>query len=299
MKPIDSITSREVRAQPLGPVQTIRENHQPPEFPDQLSQAETSRPEGFTPSKPKLVELRVIQALMQARDAGQKTLNLTADALEISQAEMHDLLTEKTLKLKEACERAQAAGVWDTLRRIGAAILGGITTLLGISVFVTGGSTLLGATLVVSGVLSLANLAFADAGVWDWMAAKVTDDEDKRKKIAVLLPVVIGLVACTAGFAGMGAAWTLPTMPKALVMVQMAANILTIGGTVAGQYSHAKVNMSQAALQELQNKLSMNNFEVDRLTENVDMMTEQQAELTRAARKLLNLTIQTKQELLV
>lgn len=301
--PLEINAARTVQTTTEKHVHQKRDHHQPPEFPDSLSKSEKRPFEDFSPSKPSLPELRVLKAVMEARDASQRTLSLTADALDLSQDELKALLVEKAEKLKEVCERTQSMGIWDTLRKIGSAILGAVTAFLGITIFATGGSTLLGGALVVSGVLSLANLAFTDSGVWDWMAEKVAgDNEDKKKKISALLPCVIGLVACGLGLASLGAfgaVWTLPTMPRALAMVQMAANFLTISGTVGGQVSHAKVSMSQAALHDLQTKMSQNHHQVDRLSDNVEQIMEQEAELTRSARSLLNLTIQTKQALLV
>jgi hypothetical protein len=306
MKPTDinPLRPTQVAAQEQESSQIRTDKHQPPDFPDSMSTAKDDpRLSEFTPSKPKLPELRAIYAVMKARDTSQATLGLNADGLEIAQNDLKSTLTERAEKLKEACERAQSAGVWDTLRRVGAMILGAVSAFLGLSLFATGGSTLLGGALVVAGVLSLANLAFADAGIWDWMAEKIAgDNEEKKKKIAFLIPCVLGVLACGLGLASLGALgmWgALPAMPRALVVVQTAANILTIAGTAGGQISQARVAMSQADLQELQNKMSRNQHEVDRLSENIELIMEQETEMTRMAKSLLNLSIQTKQALLV
>jgi hypothetical protein len=45
--------------------------------------------------------------------------------------------------------------------------------------------------------------------------------------------------------------------------------------------------------------MSRNQHEVDRLSENIELIMEQETEMTRMAKSLLNLSIQTKQALLV
>lgn len=279
------------------------QSHQPPKVHDTLGVAPQPLKTNFTPSRPELpFEMRLIKTVNRARDVSQDSLHNTAKGLEIHQQELDDLTKKKLEKLREKCEQTQAAGVWETLRIIGAAILGAISAFFGLTLWGVGASTFVGAALIASGVLTVTNLAFTEFGIWNWIAEKLADDnEEKQKKIAAILPTVVTIVACGLGFAGMAAfgLWgDLSAVPKGLALLQTVGNVLTIGGTAAGKICQARIALSQAELHQLQHKLSEHNHYVERLTESLEQIMEQETQTQRLARTLLNLSTQTKQALL-
>ncbi len=288
-----------VPAQPPVPVQPA--HHQPPQFPDTIGQARPA-PTDYQPSRPNLLELRLLGTVERLRQANEDSLLIAEDRFEIAKADLQKLLRERSEKLKEAAEQTQAAGVWDTLRKIGAAILAAVSAFLGLTLFSAGGSALLGGALIVSGSLALANLAFTDSGLWDWMAEKIAaDDEEKQRKIAAAIPFVINVIACGAGLAGFGAfaMWgALPAAPRALAVLQIAANFLLVGGTAATKISQARLSLSQADLQELKHKLGENHHYVEELSERIEDILKHETDTFKQAKNILDLSRQIHQSIL-
>lgn len=286
--------------------------HQPPLFPDTLNSAVSEERPDFTPSRPLLAspmevqktlcsELRLINVVNNARAASQQSLQLGGDRLEIHKGELKTLLSEKALKLREVCQKTQTASTWETLRKIGTAILSAVSVFLGLTLF-SATSPLVAGALITSGTLALANLAFTDAGLWNWVAEKLAaDNEEKQKKIAALIPCVIGLTACGLGLIGFGAfsAWgALPAAPKVLTLFQTAANILTICSTIGGKITEASVALSQAELVDLQHKVSMHNHHVEKISEDMEEIMKNEVESHRLAKTILDLFHQTKQPIM-
>lgn len=286
--------------------------HQLPLFPDTLNPAVGAERPDFIPSRPLLAlpaevqktfcpELRLINAVNGARSESQHTLQLGTDRLGFHKSELETLLFQRALKMREVCEKTQTANTWETLRKIGTAILSAVSVFLGLTLF-SATTPLIAGALITSGSLALANLAFTDAGLWKWVAEKLAaDNEEKQKKIAALIPCVVGLTACGLGLIGFGAfaAWgALPAMPKTLTLVQTAANILTISSTVAGKIIQASVSLSQAELVDLEHQLSLHNHHVEKLSEDMEEIMKHEAESHRLAKNILDLFRQTKQPIL-
>ncbi len=289
------------KEEPLFP--TPLKTHQPPHIPDTLSKAPSSTKKDFTPSRPSLcMEMRLINTVGKARDVSQESLAVSSTNLASYQKDLEDITAKKIEKLQEKCEKTQSVHVWDTLRKVGSAILGAISAFFGLTLWSAGASTFVGAALITAGVLSLANLAFTECGIWKWIAEKLADDNvEKQKNLARILPTAVSLVAFGLGLAGIAAfgLWgALSATPKGLAVLQNAANFLTITGTAGGKISQGRVALAQADLHELQHSLSVNGYHVDKLTENLEQIMKHETEAQQAARNILNLSIQTKQAIL-
>ncbi len=282
-------------------------HHQPPHFPDTLAKgAPNTTSLDFSPSKPhlpSLPEMRAIRAMERLHEAGERKFHVHIGEFDAKLDELDAWQAQSLETLKEKCQRTQETTMWETARKIGAGILGVVSTFLGLSIVTTGGSALIGGALIASGIISIANLAFTDAGLWDWLAEKLAgDNEEMQKKIATLIPCVLGLIAAGLGMAGFGALarWgALPVAPQALAIVQMIVNLTTIVTTIGGELSQARVSLSQSSLIDLQGKIALHSHEVDLLNEQLEEVLEQETQSYRLAKSLLNLTIHTKQALLV
>jgi hypothetical protein len=279
--------------------------HQPPHVPDRLSSVQVTRPlpKEYSPSKPELPELRMIQTMGKLHDTGAYKFRIHLDEFDAHTKDLDQLLAKNLESLKEKAQRTQTNSYWDTLRRIGTGILSVVSTFLGLSVISAGGSTLIGGALIASGIMSLANLALTDAGLWDWVAEQLAADNQKeQERIAALIPCVVGFMAGTVGLAGFGAyaLWgAMATAPRILTVAQTAANLSTMTAAIGGEVSQALVSQSQASLIDLQGKLALHGHRVERLLQGLETALQQETQTYRIARDILNLTIQTKQELLV
>jgi hypothetical protein len=234
--------------------------------------------------------------------AGERTVDLQAKGLDREEKNIAELVAAHTQKLHEAAKRAQEAGVWSYLQKIGSAILSTVSIFLGISLASTAAPSFIGPALVAVGIFGLAHLAFKEAGFWDWVAEKIAqDNEELKKKIEYYAPLVIGLLvngAQLAVFAALPFYAAMELSTKILFIAQIFSNSATIVSAVGGQVSEALVAKAKAEALALQGDMQVSKLEVDRMTQGIELALSSQNLANRAAKQIVDLTVEANHQIL-
>ena len=200
---------------------------------------------------------------------GDKYLTAKSNALANTNKEIERLSAENMEKMRDAAGKASTSDVWSFLKKIATCILAAISVVIGISLIATGGGAIIGGAMIASGILSIANLVLSDAGFWEWVAKKLANDnEDKRKMIAMALPAVVGIASGAIGlFGSVGSLlWSsLNFMQQALVVAHaifgVTDGVTTIGKGVAdGQVLFAEADIVQSRLETAQVRFQSENI---------------------------------------
>jgi hypothetical protein len=219
-----------------------------------------SKPKITHPSRVPFHEMGLIQAFEDLHATGEKLITTFTKSLQDGKEKLRTLSLENIEKLKEAALRAQESGFWSMLQKIGECILAAISTVLGVSLVASGAGSVIGGVMIASGILTLANFAMRETGSWDFVAKKLSSDQDMQKKLVVVLPMATSLVATVLSLGGSVATslWTSLSMTqKALAFAQTAMSFYQ-GFTTAGKgLAEAKALWTQADLALLDMHISI------------------------------------------
>jgi hypothetical protein len=210
-----------------------------------------AKPKITHPSRVPFHEMGLIQAFEDLHATGEKLVLAFTKSLHDGKEKLRTLSLENIEKLKEAAQRAQESGFWSMLQKIGESILAAITTVLGISLIASGAGSVIGGVMIASGILTLANFAMRETGSWDFVAKKLSSDQEMQKKLVVVLPMATSLVSTVLSLGGSVATtlWTsLSVTQKALALAQTAMSFYQ-GFTTAGkELAEARALWTQADL---------------------------------------------------
>ncbi|HSW86047.1 MAG TPA: hypothetical protein VLG49_00950, partial [Rhabdochlamydiaceae bacterium] len=253
---------------------------------DALSKITSTPPTSFQTSKPileppkRLVEFAVLESIEKLHAAGTGQLQLNMAGLDDCQEKSKEINAQTAAMLKESAKRTQHNNVWTLLKKIGGVVLAAVSTVLGISLLSSGAATFIGGAMIASGIVTLANLAFTETHVWDWVAEKLArENEDKQKKIAVLLPAVVGLVSAVVGLAGSSGAilWaSLNTGGKILIFFQTAINMLEGVTSIGEGVTKYRSLKTQSEIFSVKQKLFTNQNAIEKFTGGVKRFLEHQ-----------------------
>jgi uncharacterized protein YoxC len=262
----------------------------PPSATDSIETAPPTPPI-YKPSKPALPEVRVIRALEKVRQVGHHLVDTHMSAIQRSQSDLQELHKANLEKLHQAAARSQTGKMWDLLKHIGGFILGAISTVLGISLVSTGAGSLVGGVLIASGIVQIANLVLDDLGAWDWIAQKLAhDNEEKREKIARVLPAIVGVLSAASGLAGSAAAcfWIPVNGVQQVMALATSAVSIVEGSAAAGKgLSEAQTFFLQGDLTILQNEMSKKKSDIEKISGQIHGVLEEQANLYGKAKKII------------
>lgn len=292
---------------------------------DTLANAQLNIP-SYTPSKPKLespqphcLERKILDSLDRMYSSGAKWREMHIEDIENVEQKLKKVSEENSLKLKESAERTQNSNAWEYLKKAGAFLLAAISTVLGMALVSTGGGALIGGAMIASGITTLANLAFTEAGLWDWVATKlVHENEDLRRKVATLIPAAISLVCAGIGIVG-GLGSTIPSLTNALTaggniglasgitltlqkflgIMDVALNIAIGGSTVLkGINDYRNLNL-RADMTQLKQELNTHTDAIERSMGAMERFQKAQARISESAAQIITMTIDANQRILM
>lgn len=213
------------------------------------------------PKAAKRSDLRLLAVTAASQDLGSEILDSLALRLQGVKAKIKEVSAEMIQKLKEAAARARDSGFWSILKKIATCLLSAVSIVFGVSLIASGGGALLGGAMIASGILSLANFALSEFGTWDWVAIQLANgDEDLKKKLLMILPGAVGLIAGGIGLVGSvngivnGA---LNLAEKALFVAQAALAIFDGVTTLGKGISDARLLWTKADLMEIKAALTV------------------------------------------
>jgi hypothetical protein len=162
-----------------------------------------AKPQLTHPSAITMSEYRLLSVTDETRTLGNEILECLSTRLDGIKTQTKELSEQIIGKLKEAAERASSSDLWSMLKKIATSLLSAISIVFGGAVLAMGGSALTGGAMIASGVLSLSNFALSEMGIWDTFADWIAhDNEEEKKKIALIMPACIGIIAGGIGLMG-------------------------------------------------------------------------------------------------
>lgn len=193
------------------------------------------------------------------------------DKIEEFRVDLEKLRAEQIAKLRESLSSEDSSGFWGFLAKIGSMLMAAISTVFGVFLVTTGAGTLVGGAMVAAGLLSIANIALEETGAWDWIALKISNEnEEFRQVFRTFVPVAIGIVCSLAGLGGVGITWgVLDIGGQALAVAQVAMN-LTVAVTTGAKGIHlAQMSWAQSEQVELKAKVFEKQEQLEELSNRI------------------------------
>lgn len=225
--------------------------------------AEAWKPERPTLTPPQACNLEwsLIHVTEQTSELGRQIMDTLAVRLSNIKESIRKISAESMQKLKDAAERASASDFWSILKKIATSLISAISIVFGVALVASGGGALIGGAMIASGVLSLANFALSQWGTWDWIADQIAhDNEDLKKKIAMVMPIAVGVLAGGIGIVGsVGAVATgaLEFVEKAVFIAQGAVSVFEGMTTLGKGIADARLTWKQAELKRIDAELTV------------------------------------------
>ncbi|NGX26918.1 MAG: hypothetical protein K940chlam6_00845 [Chlamydiae bacterium] len=209
--------------------------------------------------------------------------------------EIEDLHRQEAIKLAEAHEASKEVTFWGILEDIGSSIMSAVSFFFGFSAL-SAGATAVGGALIISGVLSLGNLAFKHAHVWDWIADQVGGkNEDLKVAIKTYVPAAIGVTAAAMGIYGSYAAWSYAAqtgIKQATSLLQSTTTIATAMSAYGSGMSQYTLKNATADLSFLQSNSEFSTLSLEESVEDLKKFHENQTQLHTNIGKILEETDQ-------
>jgi len=282
-----------------------KSSHTPIVYKDTIEEAkplldmpyEPSKPQLAFPSKESLIEYRLIDSLEKLHKTGTGMLELNMNELDDCNQKFKEMQAEQAKKLKEAAARTQDDKFWSLLKKIGAFVLAAVSTVLGMTLVATGAGALVGGAMIASGLLTIANLAFTDAGVWDWVAEKLAKgNEEKQKKIAAIIPAVVGGFCAVIGLAGSAGTFlwaSINVAQKMLLIAQTALNFAEGVAAIGDGVNRYRSLRTQAALTEIKKDLFLNENKLEKASGGMEKIFQVQSRAAEQVSKMIRMSSQT------
>lgn len=264
-------------------------------IPPQIAQKFSSQ----VTAEPTLSELRFLSAMEAFRSFGDQMLSTLGTRLEVFRLELQEISAENLRNLKEAAEKAKASDFWSLLKKIATALVSALSIIIGVSLVATGVGALVGGAMIASGIFSLANMLMCESGAWDWVAEKLAnEDEEKRKMLAIHLPCAVGILAGVIGiFGSAGAfAWSgIDFFDKSVMIAQSTLAIFDGATTVGKGYADANVIWSQADLTKTKSKITIQRQQIENTTKSIEGVLDGLNAANTKASQLIKMAVRSNQ----
>ncbi len=257
--------------------------------------APAEKKETYVPSKPTLDPvLRTIENYVgRLEPAADRWSRFKEGAIEKKCQEIDALYREEAIKLKEAYEASKTVSFWSILEDIGSSIMSAISFFFGFSAISTG-APVVGGILILSGVLSLGNLAFKYARVWDWVADQVAGKNTTlHSVIKTYIPPAIGITAAGMGIYGSYAAWNYAAQTgiQGVTSILQSTGMIASGLTAfAGGISQGHLREATAQLSFLQSNSELSNLSLEEFLDETKEFHDGQRQIHKTLEEILRET---------
>lgn len=197
---------------------------------------------------------------------------------------LEQIKREQMIKMEEMAKKVQSGGFWKLLRDIASLIIAVVSTMLGISAIASGASVILGGILIFTGILNVGNFIMQEAGIWQWLAEHLSDDPAKQKKLAALLPAVVGVVSIVAGLFGAIGGFIVHDASlyrNAALIGQSALTLFTGGTTFATSLNKTKIHKLEAALTALDGNFTQQTLGLERSMQAMKLLQQEQVTISK------------------
>jgi len=253
------------------------------------------------PAESSLTVLSYIHAVNGFQNFGDQYLKTKSAALASTNKEIEDLNAKDMERMRDAAEKASTSAVWSFLKKIATCILAAISVVIGISLVATGGGAIIGGAMIASGIFSIANLVLSEAGFWEWVAKKLANDnEDKRKKIAMILPAVVGIASGVIGiFGSVGSVvWSsLNLMQQALVIAHAIFGVVDGATTIGKGVADGRVLFAEADLAKSRLETILARYKSENISKAVEEVLNYLGAVQEKASSMLKMIVQSNQRI--
>lgn len=249
-------------------VHALRPSLIPPSF----AHVEAQPQPAFAPSKPSLFPpLRVIQSGERLETTLNSMMLLHQSSIDHATEDLQKLQLEMAQSIRDKAQTTFWGEVWDTLKTVASAIFASLSAIFGVQMISSGTAVLAGASLLASGILSVTNLVFQKAGVWDWFAAQVAkEDKEFQEKLAKSLPGAIAIAAAVLGGAALASSWNLSAVLQKATSIAHTARNITEGVLEIGKgRTMARMYREESARVQLEKKLHLHEMSLQKKTEHL------------------------------
>ncbi len=246
---------------------------------------------------PNVTELRFLAAMETFRSFGNQILSTLGIRLETFRLQLEEISADNLQKLRESAEKAKASDFWSLLKKVANSLLSALSIVIGVSLVATGAGSLIGGAMIASGILSITNMLVSGSRVWDWLAKKLAnEDEDRRKMLAMFLPMAVGLLAGVIGiFGSAGAfAWSgIEFAEKAVLIAQGTLGIIEGVTTIGKGCADANLIWSHADLTEVKSEMTIKRYLIDNTMRSIEGVLDGLNSAHNTAKSLVNMAIRS------
>lgn len=208
--------------------------------------------------------------------------------------EIEALHIKEAAKMRESYEASKDVTFWGILEDMGHSIMGAVSAFFGYSA-ISAGAPIVGGALLVSGTLSIGNLAFKHAGIWDWTADQIQDKE-MRESFRSYVPSAIGITAAALSIYGTYAAWgytAFSGMKQVAEIMKSTTHVGTALVAFTSGMSRSQLSHMNADLSSLEFNREISTMALERYTDDLKEFHEKQTELHSKIGRIIEETDQT------
>jgi hypothetical protein len=231
--------------------------------------------------------LRYLRINTNANQIAEEIMEYNMHEVEEHRSTLEVLRSRQIEKLQNTLKAQDFNGFWSILAKVGSIILGALSTIMGFVLLSSGAGTIVGGAMIAAGVLSLTNSALEESGGWDFIAEKLSNENDElRRKLRFLLPAAIGVICGIIGIGGTIAGWgALNLASKAFTIIQTAANFAAAITMGSKGIHDAQIAWTEAELEDIKHQLLESKELLDELVNRFMISQKQiQRELNNASR---------------
>ena len=248
-----------------------------------------------------LSEYRYLKEMDLMKNRSNKITESMAKRLEIFKRHIVKLNEENIKKIQENIDKASTNHFWAMLTKAATALMAALSFALGIALIAGGGSALAGGALIISGVLSIANFVCTEANVWNELAKSLArDDEERRKKIGMALPIALGIISTGIGlFGGIhNIAQTTNFLTRNVMSIVQSAITGFQGVVTVGQaFSQGSLIRSQGELTGIKDGLSQQQVYLQIVSTWIENFMAELKGINQKASQVASMIIQSNQKL--
>ncbi len=208
--------------------------------------------------------------------------------------EVEDLHIKEAAKMRESYEASKDVSFWGILEDMGHSIMGAVSAFFGYSA-ISAGAPVVGGALLVSGMLSIGNLAFKHAGIWDWTADHI-QDKQTRESFRNYVPSAVGITAAALSIYGSYAAWGYTAFTGMKQVAEIMKSTTNVGATLVAFTSgmtRSQLSQIRADLSSLEFNREISTMAFERYTDDLKEFHEKQTELHSKIGRIIEETDQT------
>lgn len=250
----------------------------------------------FTPTKPQLdpptnpIFQTIDHLNRRAEPIFDQWMRIKERGIEQEFDSIHQMHIDQARKMEEALEASKAVSFWGVLDDMTSTFSAATSFFFGSSA-IAAGSSVVGGALIASGVLSIGNLAFKYANVWDKAADSLAgENKELGDTLRSYLPGAVGLAATALSAYGAYGAWKFATQTGTQITNSLLTTATQIAGscvTLQNGLKNADHTWKLADLKVLQSSADISRLVLDELVDDTQEFHQRETSIHETIGKIL------------